>query len=63
MIANVNMSVYLKFGENWTTNMGDIISPILLVIIVPVESQYPKNRERYRSEILHTSRVQLPDVH
>ena len=64
MIAKVNMYVHLKFGENWTTNMGDngkkSISAILLVVVVLVlqfESLYLKNRKRYRSEILYTSRV------
>ena len=40
------------------------ISPILLLLVVvvvvvllQVESQYLKNRKRYRSEILYTSRV------
>ena len=39
------------------------ISPILLVVVVVVlvlqfESLYLKNRKRYRSEILYTSRIQ-----
>ena len=36
------------------------ISPILLV--VQFQTLYLKNRTSYRSEILHTSRVQYPDV-
>ena len=24
MIAKINMYVHLKFGKNWTTNMGDM---------------------------------------
>ena len=48
------------------------ISPILLllllvvvvvvVVVVQFQTLYLKNRKRYRSEILHTSRVQYPDV-
>ena len=31
MIAKVNIIyVYLKFGENWTTNMGDIAKSLFL---------------------------------
>ena len=59
------MYVYLKFGENWITNMGEMpkmsISPILLLVVVVVlqfESLYLKNCKRYRSEILYTSWVQ-----
>ena len=57
--------VLLKFGENWTINMGDYgkksISPVLVVVVLVLqfESQYLKNR---KSEILHTCRVRCPDV-
>ena len=35
VIAEVNMHVYLKFGENWTTNMGDMPkSPFLLFFLL-----------------------------
>ena len=60
MITEVKLYVYLKFGWNWTANMGDMaISPILVVVVLVLqfESQYLKNHKRYRSEILHTSRV------
>ena len=30
MIAKVNMYVYQKFGENWTTNMGDMAKSLFL---------------------------------
>ena len=55
MIAEMNMYVHLKFGYNWTTNTGRYgkksISPILLVVLIlQIESQYLKNRKRYRSE-------------
>ena len=33
MIAEINMHVQLKFGLNWTTNMGDMANQILLVVI------------------------------
>ena len=48
--------------------MGDIAKspffPILLLVVVVVQFQtlYLKNRKRYRSEMLHTSKVQYPDV-
>ena len=29
-MAKVNMYVYLKFGENWTTNMGDMAKSLFL---------------------------------
>ena len=44
------------------------ISPILLlllhlvVVVVQFQTLYLKNRKRYRSEILHTSRIQYQDV-
>ena len=30
MIAKVNIYEYLKFSENWTTNMGDIAKSLFL---------------------------------
>ena len=30
MIAKVNMYVNLKVGENWTTNMGDMVKSLFL---------------------------------
>ena len=46
-------------GDSYDKNF---VSPILLVIVIIVlvlkfESQYLKNRRRYRSEILYTSNV------
>ena len=47
--------------------MGDMaksISPIFLLVVVVVvvvvqfQTLYLKNRKRYRSELLHTSRIQ-----
>ena len=47
------------------------ISPILLllllllvavVVVVQFQTLYLKTRKSYRSEILHTSRIQYPDV-
>ena len=29
-LAKVNMYVHLKFGENWTTNMGDMAKSLFL---------------------------------
>ena len=30
MIAKVNIYVHLNFGENWTTNMGDMAKSLFL---------------------------------
>ena len=35
MIAKVNMYVYLKFGENWTTKMGDMAKIQFLQFLSP----------------------------
>ena len=49
--------------------MGDMAkSPFLLLLVVVVvvvvqfQTLYFKNRKRHRSDILHTSRIQYPDV-
>ena len=56
------MYVYLIFDENWTTNMENMAKSlfflVIVILVLQFESQYLKNRKRYRSEILHTSRVQ-----
>ena len=36
--------------------MIDVV--IVVILVLQFESLYLKNRKRYRSEILHTSRVQ-----
>ena len=36
MIAKVNMYVYLKFGKNWTANMGDIAKGLSLILLALV---------------------------
>ena len=34
MIAKVNINVHLKFGENWTTNMGDMAKSLFLQFLL-----------------------------
>ena len=40
MIAKVNMYVHLKFGENWTTNMGDIAKSLFLQFLLSLLSSF-----------------------
>ena len=62
-IAKVNMYVNLKFGSpTWEIWQKVHFSNKLLVVVVQFQTLYLKNCTRYRSEILHTSRVQYPDV-
>ena len=57
MIAMVNMYDYLKFGENWTTNVGDMAKSLFLrfflsLLFFSLNPSISKTvRGIYRSEI------------
>ena len=42
----------------WQNSISLILLVVVVVLVLQFESQYLKNRKRYSSEILYTSRVQ-----
>ena len=54
-----------QHGRYGKTSISPILFLLLLVVVVVVvefKTLYLQNCKRYRSELLHTSRVQYPDV-
>ena len=53
-----------QHGRYGKRSISSILLLLVVVVVVVVQFQtlYFKNRKRHRSEILHTSRIQYPDV-